>query len=84
MTEEIKSIAVAAALYGCQVDELLSFAEREDGSLVIIAPTGQTFRYDQVLVNAQRAEMAEAAKPKPKPRARRKTTTRRKTPTKKD
>lgn len=82
MTEEIKSIAVAAALYGCQVEELMGFAEREDGSLVIIAPTGQKFRYDQVLVNAKRAEMAEAAKPKPKPR--RRTTTRRKTTTKKE
>lgn len=79
MTEEIKSIEVAAALYGCKADELLGFSEKDDGALVIIAPDGKKFRYDKVLADAQRAEIEAASKPKPKP----KTTTRRRTTTKK-
>jgi hypothetical protein len=80
---EIKSIEVAAALYGCKADELMGFSEKDDGALVIIAPDGKKFRYDKVLADAQRAEMEEAAKPKPKPAPKRRTTTRRRTTAKK-
>jgi hypothetical protein len=38
-------VDVAARIYGCQVDELLSWSEKEDGSVAIIAPTGQKFTY---------------------------------------
>ena len=38
-------IQLAAKLYGCPVEELLSYREYDDGSVVIIAPTGQKFTY---------------------------------------
>jgi hypothetical protein len=38
-------VAVAAKIYGCEVSDLLSWAEKDDGSVVIIAPTGQKFTY---------------------------------------
>jgi hypothetical protein len=38
-------VAVAAKIYGCGVSDLLSWAEKDDGSVVIIAPTGQKFTY---------------------------------------
>jgi hypothetical protein len=38
-------VEVAARIYGCKVKDLLSWSEKEDGSVVIIAPTGQKFTY---------------------------------------
>jgi hypothetical protein len=38
-------VAVAAKIYGCGVSDLLSWSEKDDGSVVIIAPTGQKFTY---------------------------------------
>lgn len=38
-------VDLAAAIYGCKVEELLSYHEFEDGSVAIIAPTGQKFTY---------------------------------------
>jgi hypothetical protein len=38
-------VQLAAAIYGCRVEELLSYREYEDGSVVIIAPSGQKFAY---------------------------------------
>jgi len=58
---------VAAALYGCDQEELIKFRECENGSVVIIAPTGQKFTYSAEQLEAKREKM----KPKPKPRARR-------------
>jgi hypothetical protein len=37
--------AVAAKIYGCGVSDLLSWSEKDNGSVVIIAPTGQKFTY---------------------------------------
>ena len=38
-------VQLAARIYGCPVEELLSYREYDDGSVVIIAPTGQKFTY---------------------------------------
>jgi hypothetical protein len=38
-------VSVAAKIYGCGVSDLLSWSEKDDGSVVIIAPTGQKFTY---------------------------------------
>lgn len=65
---EIKSIDIAAALYGCEPGELLSHRERENGDISVIAPTGQKFVYAKVLVDGQRKSMEEMAKPEPTPR----------------
>ena len=66
--DKIKSIDLAAALYGCGPGELLSYRERENGDISVIAPTGQKFVYAKVLVDGQREKMAAASKPKPKPK----------------
>ena len=58
---------VAAALFGCEPEELIKFREGEDGAVVIIAPTGQKFVYSAEQLEAKREKM----KPTPKPRARR-------------
>ena len=66
---EIKDIDLAAALCGCEPGELLSYRVRENGDISVIAPTGQKFVYAKVLVDGQRKDMEEKAKPKPKPKA---------------
>lgn len=38
-------VDLAVAIYGCKVEDLLSYHEFEDGSVAIIAPTGQKFTY---------------------------------------
>jgi hypothetical protein len=38
-------VQLAARIYGCPVEELLSYREYDDGAVVIIAPTGQKFTY---------------------------------------
>ena len=38
-------VQLAARIYGCPVEQLLSYREYDDGSVVIIAPTGQKFTY---------------------------------------
>jgi len=77
---EIKSIDIAAALYGCEPGELLSYRERKNGDISVIAPTGQKFVYAKILIDDQRKELAESKKlttkpilpkpmkPEPKPR----------------
>ena len=45
---------VAAALYGCDQEELIKFRECENGSVVIIAPTGQKFTYSAEQLEAKR------------------------------
>ena len=42
---KLSLVQLAARLYGCPVEELLSYREYEDGSVVIIAPSGQKFTY---------------------------------------
>ena len=42
---KLSLVQLAARLYGCPVEELLSYREYEDGSVVIIAPSGQKFAY---------------------------------------
>ena len=38
-------IELAARIYGCDLSDLLAYHEFEDGSVAIIAPTGQKFTY---------------------------------------
>jgi len=74
----IADILVAAALYGCEPGELMSYRMRENGDISVIAPTGQKFVYAKVLVDQQREKMLAKAEPqvrpkvapKPEPRAR--------------
>ena len=67
---KIKNIDVAAALFGCDTGELIKSRECEDGSVVIIAPTGQKFIYGVEEIDAKREKMESLVKPKRKPRAR--------------
>jgi len=53
-------IKLAAEKFGCQVEELLAYAIRED-CVVIIAPTGQKFTYTNDELEAIRARMMKAA-----------------------
>ena len=52
-------VEIAAQIYSCKVEELLSYREYENGSVVIIAPTGQKFTYSpeqimgRILKNAE-------------------------------
>jgi hypothetical protein len=43
---------VAAQIYGCNLEDLLSYCEHADGSVVIIAPSGQKFTYsaDEIMI----------------------------------
>ena len=43
--KRISLVQLAAKLYGCPMADLLSYREYEDGSVVIIAPSGQKFTY---------------------------------------
>ena len=64
---DVKDIAVAAALYGCDPGELIKYREgNEEGSAIIIVPTGQKFTYDKKSMDAQREKMKAKVKPKPK------------------
>ena len=67
----IADILVAAALWGCEPGEVLSYRVCENGDIYVIGPTGQKFLYTKVLVDEQREILEAKAKPKPKPRARR-------------
>jgi hypothetical protein len=60
MTSKINYLAIAISFTG---DQPLAYAIKDDGSLVVIAHTGQKFRFsaDQV------AKEAEKLTPKPKP-----------------
>ena len=70
MVSKISNIEVAAAEYGCQVDELIKFRPGdEEGSFVIIAPNGGKFTYTEKVLEARRKKMEIPSKPKPKPRA---------------
>lgn len=53
---------VAAQIYGCNLEDLLSYCEHADGSVVIIAPTGQKFAYsaDEIM-----AKVLESTRPAP-------------------
>ena len=42
---KLSLVQLAAKLYGCPVEQLLSYREYDDGAVVIIAPTGQKFTY---------------------------------------
>ena len=53
-------VQLAAAIYGCRVEELLSYREYEDGSVVIIAPSGQKFAYSGEALLAELARQAPA------------------------
>ena len=57
---------IAAALVG---GEPLDYSLKEDGTLVVIAPNGQKFRFTSEQVGA--AQPKPSPKPKPKPQARR-------------
>jgi hypothetical protein len=72
MASKLSNIEVAAAEYGCQVDELIKFRPGdEEGSFVIIAPNGGKFTYTEKVLEARRKKMENALKPKPKPKAKR-------------
>ena len=43
--KRISLVQLAAKLYGCPVEELLSYREYENGSVAIIAPSGQKYSY---------------------------------------
>ena len=60
MTSKINYLAIAIALTG---DQPLAYAAKDDGSLVVVAQTGQKFRYTAEQV----AIVAEKLAPKPKP-----------------
>lgn len=52
-------VELAARLYGCEVGELLSQHEFKDGSVAIIAPTGQKFVYSaERILEEQDKDMA--------------------------
>ena len=57
---------IAAQLIGSAP---LDYSHKEDGSLVVIAPNGQKFRFTSEQVGA--AQPKPSPKPKPKPQARR-------------
>ena len=52
-------VEIAAQIYSCKVEELLSYCEYEDGSVVIIAPTGQKFAYSAEQIMKRILENAE-------------------------
>jgi len=67
MASKLSNIEVAAAEYGCQVDELIKFRPGdEEGSFVIIAPNGGKFTYTEKVLEARRKKMEIASKPKPR------------------
>jgi len=72
---DIKSIDIAAALYGCSACDLMKVRYGKDGEMVVIAPTGQKFVYPKEEVDGKRKELEAKVKPKQvrtKPKAKRK------------
>jgi hypothetical protein len=57
-------LQLAAHLYGCQVEDLLSHRVYPDGSVVIIAPTGQKFTYSAEALLAELARQNPAPPPR--------------------
>ena len=64
MSQDLKFKSIAALLVN---GEPLSFKAYPDGSLVVVAPTGQKFRFSAAQI--QEAENQLKPKPKPKPKS---------------
>jgi hypothetical protein len=56
-------VDLAALVYGCNTEDLLSYHEFEDGSVVIIAPTGQKFTYSAQRLHEMLIEIPEHDSP---------------------
>ena len=54
-------VEMAAGIYGCEVGELMAWHEFEDGSVAIIAPSGQKFTYPADRLAQERMEPVEPA-----------------------
>ena len=61
--KRVSPVQLAAQIYGCRVEELLSYREHEDGSVVIIAPSGQKFAYSAESI--KQVILAEESPPAP-------------------
>ena len=61
--KRVSPVQLAAQIYGCRVEELLSYREHEDGSVVIIAPSGQKFAYSAESI--KQVMLAEESPPAP-------------------
>ena len=57
MHDDDKRLQAAAGIYGCMVDDLMSYRHLDDGAVVIIAPTGQKFIYPAAEIDAMCEEM---------------------------
>jgi hypothetical protein len=62
---EKSELELAAAIYGCKAEEIISYRLMDNGFISIIAPTGQKFVYSDEQLEAKR----EALKPSRKPKA---------------
>ena len=62
---KIKELELAAGIFGCNVEEILSFRLLPSGGINIIAPTGQKFTYSDGELEEQ---LHKVTKPEPKPR----------------
>ena len=58
-------LQLAARLYGCPVEDLLSHRVYPDGSVVIIAPTGQKFAYSAEALLEELARQSPVPAPGP-------------------
>ena len=61
--KRVSPVQLAAQIYGCRVEELLSYREYEDGSVVIIAPSGQKFSFSAESI--KQVMLAEESPPAP-------------------
>jgi hypothetical protein len=52
-------VDLAALVYGCNTEDLLSYHEFPDGSVTIIAPTGQKFHYSAARIHEMLLEVTE-------------------------
>jgi hypothetical protein len=59
-----KRITAAARIYGCKGSELMKVRFVDDGSVVIIAPTGQKFIYSAEQIAEATPKRRAPAKPK--------------------
>lgn len=59
-------VQLAAAIYGCEPRELLAHHEFEDGSIAIIAPSGQKFIYPAERILEERVKQMDTPPVTPK------------------
>ena len=75
MAEKKSELELAAAIYGCEAGEIISYRLMDNGFISIIAPTGQKFVYSAAQLEDKRKALEPSRRAKPAaPRRKRRTT----------